>query len=74
MAAPQLPLFQLTENREALRSLQERRSALLKRLHGMPPHSRMRVAMTYQLTLVTAELLRAETRAFPDETKGGRRG
>lgn len=57
-----LPLFAVTENREALRRLQERRNALLKRLQDLSPQSRKRAGLTYELSLVTAELLRQETR------------
>tara|TARA_B100000427_G_scaffold254217_1_gene217724 strand:+ start:153 stop:380 length:228 start_codon:yes stop_codon:yes gene_type:complete len=72
MKSSDLPLFRLAENREALATLQERRSALLKRLHGLPPHSRLRAGLTYELSLVTAEQLRCEAKAYFCQSK--RRG
>ncbi|WP_319519656.1 hypothetical protein [uncultured Martelella sp.] len=68
MTAAPLPLFQTFEDRGSLRRLQKRREALLKRLHGLPPQSRKRAGLAYELSIVTTELIRFETQRDP----GGR--
>ncbi|TCT41172.1 hypothetical protein [Martelella mediterranea] len=62
MTASNLPLFTVTENREALKRLQERRNALLMRLQGLSPQSRKRAGLTYELSIVTTEIIRCETK------------
>ncbi|MBB4122935.1 hypothetical protein [Martelella radicis] len=63
MSASDLPLFSVTENRENLRRLQERRDALLKRLHALPPQSRRRAGLAYELAIVTTEMIQCEIKA-----------
>jgi hypothetical protein len=64
MMAVSLPLFEATENRAELKRLQERREALLRRLQTLPPMSHKRVGLTYELRIVTTDMIRREAKSY----------
>jgi len=55
-----LDLFQTVENRAALKSLEERRNALLKSLQNARPGSHRRWKIEARLCDVTTELMRRQ--------------
>lgn len=56
----ELDLFQTVENRAALKSLEERRNALLKSLQNARPGSHRRWKIEARLCDVTTELMRRQ--------------
>ena len=63
----ELDLFQTVENRAALKSLEERRKALLKSLQNARPGSHRRWKIEARLCDVTTELMR---RQLLDSSRG----